>query len=118
MPGHAPQEETLDDYQAKAVATMKQHPNRDVALLYFSGALCGEAGEAFEVVKKHIRDGKPLDMEKLVKELGDTLWYLAAVCEIHGIKLSDVAATNIKKLAARYPTGQFNAKDSHRNREE
>lgn len=96
---------------------MKRHPDPTVARLYFSGALCGEAGEAFEVVKKSVRDEVPLDREKLVKELGDTLWYLAAICEINGLTLEEVAAANIEKLKARYPTGSFRKEDSPRNRD-
>lgn len=107
---------TMDFYQEQATQTMKRHPNHEVAELYFAGALCGEAGETFELVKKHIRDEKPLDREKLLKELGDVLWYVTANCDLHGLRLSDVAAANIAKLRERYGH-EFDAKNSHRNRD-
>lgn len=63
--------------------------------------LAGEVGEVCEKVKKHIRDGRDLDREDLKKELGDVLWYLAAVATDLGIDLNDVATTNYHKLKSR-----------------
>ena len=39
--------------------------------------LCGESGEAIDIVKKWMAQGHELDKEHLVKELGDIAWYLA-----------------------------------------
>lgn len=39
--------------------------------------LAGELGELFELYKKHLGHGHALDQEKLVKEAGDFLWYIA-----------------------------------------
>jgi NTP pyrophosphatase (non-canonical NTP hydrolase) len=39
--------------------------------------------------------------EKIVKELGDSLWYAARVASELGISLNDVAQQNLDKLAAR-----------------
>lgn len=108
---------SFEEYQTLATRPMKKLDNAHVAMLYFSGAICGEAGEQFELVKKHVRDGTPLDFDKLTKELGDVLWYVAAVCELHNIRLEDVALTNLEKLKKRYPSGAFNASDSPRNRD-
>ena len=47
--------------------------------------LCGESGEAIDIVKKWLAQGHDLDKEKLAKELGDICWYLAetAVPDLH-----------------------------------
>jgi len=67
--------------------------------------LTGEAGEVANKVKKIIRDGSNKNDEKLVSEIkaeiGDCLWYIAVLADDFNIKLSDIASTNIEKLANR-----------------
>jgi NTP pyrophosphatase (non-canonical NTP hydrolase) len=67
--------------------------------------LAGEAGEVCDLLKKVHGHGTPYDAEKLKKELGDTLWYLASLCTVHGFTLEEVAQGNIAKLRARHPKG-------------
>lgn len=69
---------------------------------YYALGLGGEAGEALEVIKKSYRiDAPPINVEALALELGDVLWYLAAVAKAYGLKLSTVAEMNITKLEGR-----------------
>ena len=72
--------------------------------------MAGEAGEIANKVKKFIRDG--YDKEELVMkqdevadELGDVLWYVAAVAEVMGTNLESVAKNNLWKLAERQRKG-------------
>lgn len=70
--------------------------------------LQGERGEVQDLIKKVLYHGKTLDketMSKICEELGDNLWYIAEVCTVMGISLSDVAIANYNKLKARYPNG-------------
>ena len=67
--------------------------------------LSGEAGEALEVVKKHIFHGKPLDREKLILELGDICWYLEESFNALGVTREEVEQKNTDKLRKRYPDG-------------
>lgn len=67
--------------------------------------IAGEAGEVADLLKKHLGHGHELDREKLIKELGDCLWYIAALATWLGVPLSEVAEKNIEKLRARYPNG-------------
>jgi len=67
--------------------------------------LAGEAGECADEIKKHLYHGHPLDREKLLKELGDLMWYIALGCTVLDAQLDDVMETNIRKLMARYPHG-------------
>ena len=67
--------------------------------------LVGEAGETADKIKKILRDkdGKVSDKDRelVVKELGDTLWYLAAIARYFDTPLSEVASGNIEKLESR-----------------
>lgn len=67
--------------------------------------LAGEAGEVCDLLKKTHGHGKAYDADKLKKELGDVLWYVANLADAHGFKLSEVAEANVAKLRARYPGG-------------
>lgn len=71
----------------------------------------GEAGEVAEIMKKHLGHKHDLDKDKLIEELGDVLWYLAAIASKLNISLDTVAKENLKKLRTRYPNG-FNSEDS------
>ena len=68
--------------------------------------LVGEAGETADKIKKLIRDKDGVisdeDRELVVKELGDTLWYIASVARYLDVSLSDVAEGNLEKLESRW----------------
>lgn len=81
----------------------------DVAVL--SLGITGEAGEVADLIKKHVGHDHDLDRNKVKKELGDVLWYVAVLANSLGISLQEVAQGNIDKLAARYPNG-FNVEQS------
>jgi NTP pyrophosphatase (non-canonical NTP hydrolase) len=77
--------------------------------------LCGESGEAIDLVKKHLHQGHELDREKLIKELGDIAWYLAEAATALEIDLETVLERNIEKLKSRYPEGFSAERSIHRN---
>ena len=71
-----------------------------------------EGGEVMEIVKKLVFQGKPWNQETkdhLIKELGDTVWYIVQCLIALDVSLDEVVNKNIKKLEARYPGGQFDA---------
>lgn len=67
--------------------------------------LNGEAGEAIDILKKHLYQGHELNREHLAKELGDVAWYLAVSADALGYTLEEILQMNIEKLRARYPDG-------------
>jgi NTP pyrophosphatase (non-canonical NTP hydrolase) len=95
----------LDEYQALAARTIGPGRTREQALANAALGLTGEAGEVAEHVKKHLFHDYPLDRDAVVKELGDCLWYVAAMCTALGTSMSEVGAGNIEKLRRRYPDG-------------
>lgn len=87
------------DYQQLAARTAI-YPNRGNNLAYPALGLCGESGEVAEKIKKYIRDGT-LNRVDIGMELGDVLWYVAALCDELGLDMQLVASMNIDKLYSR-----------------
>ena len=94
---------TFEEYQFEAAKTMGVHWNNfDIGVSYGALGLAGEAGEVAEHVKKYLNKSKELRPDDLKKELGDVLWYIAAICEKLGFSIHDVAELNIAKLRKRH----------------
>ena len=96
---------TINEYQALAMTTLNPELSKKDVLINGVMGLCGESGEAIDIVKKHLAQGHELDREKLVKELGDIAWYLAETAYALDVSLEDVLVQNIEKLKKRYPEG-------------
>lgn len=105
-----------NEYQKLAMTTLNKELSKKDVLINAVMGLCGESGEAIDIVKKHLHQGHELNKEKLIKELGDIAWYLAEAAYALDINLSDVLEGNINKLKTRYPEG-FSV-DKSINREE
>jgi NTP pyrophosphatase (non-canonical NTP hydrolase) len=95
----------MDEYQQLALRTAGHREDRQQVLTYTALGLTGESGEVAEMIKKAFYHGHPLEKEKLSKELGDVLWYLAVMASGLGLSLDQIASENIDKLRARYPEG-------------
>ena len=67
--------------------------------------LAGEAGEVVDLIKKQVCHKHGIDRDAIAKELGDVLWYVAAICTKLDLNLQHVAQQNISKLQERYPKG-------------
>ena len=94
----------LNEYQDKA-RVYAIYPE-DYRITYPALGLVGEAGEIANKVKKIMRgDVKPEDMEQkkleVASEIGDVLWYCAALAQDIGISLSVIATQNLDKLEGR-----------------
>ena len=102
---------TINEYQKLAMTTLNPELNEKDVLINGVMGLCGESGEAIDIVKKHLAQGHELDKEHLAKELGDIAWYLAETATAIGYSLEDILQMNIDKLKKRYPDG-FRKADS------
>jgi NTP pyrophosphatase (non-canonical NTP hydrolase) len=78
---------------------------KETELEYLLLGLTSEVGELAGKVKKEIRDGKIVETEDFLKELGDILWYVARLAAHKDVYLSDVAQMNIEKLNSRKDRG-------------
>ena len=80
--------------------------------------LTGEAGETADKIKKILRDKNGVvsaeDKELVVKELGDTLWYIASIARYLEVPLSEIASINIEKLESRYERNKLHGEGDKR----
>ena len=102
---------TINEYQKLAMTTLNPALDKKDVLINGVMGLCGESGEAIDIVKKWLAQGHDLDKEKLAKELGDIAWYLAETATALDLNLEDIFEANIEKLKKRYPEG-FDAQRS------
>lgn len=96
---------TINEYQNLAMRTLNPELDRKDVLINSVMGLCGESGEAIDIVKKWLAQGHELDKEHLVKELGDIAWYLAEAATALDTSLEEILQANIDKLKKRYPDG-------------
>lgn len=92
---------SFDEYQLQTSRTAIYPTDRSIE--YLALGLASEAGEVAGVVKKWLRDDTPeaeFD-EKILKEMGDTMWYLSQLHNELDYLMSVTAAENINKLRAR-----------------
>ena len=104
----------VNEYQRLAMVTLNPELDKKDILINGVMGLCGESGEAIDIVKKHLAQGHELDKEHLAKELGDIAWYLAETATAIGYQLEDIFQMNIDKLKKRYPDGFSSFQSIHR----
>lgn len=110
-------ENDADAYQQNVLKYAPDHHDYLLNVIYAAMGMCGEAGEASELVKKYAYHRHTIDTEHLARELGDVLWYVSYMAHLFGYPLGKIMAMNQEKLAKRYPDGKFDEARS-RNREE
>lgn len=93
------------EYQKRAMTTLNPALEKKDVLINSVMGLCGESGEAIDIVKKWLAQGHTLDKEHLAKELGDIAWYLAEAATALDLSLGDILQANLDKLEKRYPDG-------------
>jgi NTP pyrophosphatase (non-canonical NTP hydrolase) len=104
----------INEYQQLALTTLNKELTKDQVLLNGMMGLCGESGEAIDLLKKHLCHGHELDKDKLILELGDIAWYLAIASYALDVDLENVLSLNVEKLKKRYPGGFSKEKSINR----
>jgi len=95
------------EYQEKAKETAV-YPKINKGFEYPAMGLAAEVGELLNKLKKVFRDKVPMDEEfkrVMTKEIGDVLWYVAALSTELGLDLQEIAEKNIAKLLSRKERG-------------
>lgn len=103
---------TFDEYSRTANSTSLAPGPQDMTSTVFLAkilGLTGESGEIADKVKKILRDqsGVPTtdDKREIIKELGDVLWYINAICDHMDVPLQQVADMNLQKVLSRKARG-------------
>lgn len=95
---------TFEQYQNEAVKTAIYGAGDKI--IYPALGLANEAGEVLGKIKKVLRDNEGVytkdRVDAIAAEIGDVLWYLAALSRDLGVSLEDVAESNIQKLRDRH----------------
>ena len=110
---------TFEEYQ-KFCKTTAIYPDT-TKLMYPALGLTGEAGEVANKIKKLVRDGVPKERkdldaakEQIAAELGDVLWYCAALASDLDVSLGRVAKDNMDKLTSRKERGKIGGSGDNR----
>jgi len=95
----------INVYQEWAQTLWKGAETPQMDVVHAVLGLTTEVGEVADLFKKPWftpmrADG--FNIEELTKELGDVLYYLTMLAEMHGIQMSEVLRKNHDKLEARY----------------
>jgi len=102
---------TFTEYQRNAIKTLNPALDTfDKRLINCALGLTGESGEVAEVVKHYLtkthemceENGEQKVRDKIKKELGDILWYIAAACHLLDVDMGEVAKANNEKLKNRH----------------
>lgn len=108
---------TFSEYQEKAKETAL-YPNVGSNPYYPSLGLSGEAGEIANKVKKIMRDKSDViddeTRDDIKKELGDVLWYVAAVASEFKLDMGEIAEKNYEKLKKRLEEGKIQGNGDNR----
>lgn len=112
---------TFEEYSNQALLTA-DYPDRGANTIYPALKLCGEAGEVAEKIGKLWRNKGQIqgveyeykDTTAIALELGDVLWYVAALCDELNIEMEVVAAMNLDKLKDRKERGVIKSEGDNR----
>lgn len=96
----------IDDYE-KMVRALFKRVDFSHDLLHAALGLGSEAGEIQTTVKRMWAYDADLDTDNLLEELGDIMFYSVALGSVCGLRMQDILAANMRKLAKRYPSGSY-----------
>ena len=108
---NVPAKNDLDVFQEEALRSMRSDLPYEAICSNMCMGLAGETGETVDIFKKHIYQGKDLDINDVIEEIGDILWYIANLCNVNKITMKECMESNVEKLRKRYPNG-FSIKDA------
>lgn len=111
----------FDEYQQKATKydlAKATTDLKDPGFIEKVLGLVGEAGETADKIKKILRDKDGVasdeDHELVIKELGDTLWYIASIARYLNVGFSEVARGNLEKLESRWQRDKLHGEGDER----
>lgn len=95
---------SLQEYQQFCKKTAGKFESKEFEIFTWGLGITGEAGDVASCIKKTFAH-KNDKTDGIKENLGDTLWYITAICNFFGWGLQEVIDLNVNKLKARYPEG-------------
>jgi NTP pyrophosphatase (non-canonical NTP hydrolase) len=80
------------------------NPTFGLRLLHAAMGMSKESGEVQDLLEKAIFFNQELNVEKILDELGDILWYMSLALNTIGQSFEEVMRRNDAKLKARFPS--------------
>lgn len=74
-------------------------------LMHAASGMVEEAAEVLGPIKKMWVYGAPMDLDKIMEEMGDVEVYAEALRTLLGVSREEILTNVIKKLSKRYPHG-------------
>ena len=96
-------EMNFEEYQIEAEKTAIYPDEHKID--YQSLGLAGEAGEVVQQSKENVKQDGKFDREDVAAEVGDCLWYIAALCRDLNFDMGYIARCNLDKLHSRMERG-------------
>ena len=94
----------LEKYQKFVKKIAKKFEKRNEEIMTWGLGISSEAGDVASCIKKTFAHGN--DQKSGIREnVGDTFWYMAAICNFFGWDIEEIIGENMEKLKKRYPQG-------------
>jgi len=94
----------LKEYQDICKKTALKFKDKEKEILTWGLGMAGEAGDVAGCIKKTFTHKN--DQRTGIREnIGDTLWYMAMICNYFNWNFDEVLEENIQKFKKRYPQG-------------
>lgn len=109
----------VQEYSDNAIKSWLKIGDPLIDLTHLVSALAEEAGESCAILKRHCRGDfnffeSPEEKQKMLKELGDQLWYINAVAHLLGSSLEEVMKMNNEKTLRRLADGKIKGRGDSR----
>jgi NTP pyrophosphatase (non-canonical NTP hydrolase) len=95
---------TLKEYQKACLNFYSPYQTKKEEIYIWGLGVAGEAGDIAGCIKKTFAHQNN-QTAGIRENLGDTMWYMAMICNFFGWDLMEILKENIEKLNNRYPHG-------------
>lgn len=109
----------VQEYSDNAIKSWLKSGNDLKDLTHLVAALSEEAGESCSILKRHCRGdfdffNSAEEQQKMLKELGDQLWYINAIATMLGSSLEEVMKLNNEKTLRRLSENKIRGRGDDR----
>lgn len=93
---------TIEEYRVLAARTLNTEEEPYNLILHMDAGIKGESGELIDILKKHIIYGKELNIDAVIEEYGDIMWYVVGKATLQKTHLSGQNLDKIEEVLEYY----------------